>query len=135
MTTTITHPATPANSIAELITAFQADNNLTDDDMAAQLGYAKGSVIAMIKRGAMSLPLIKVIELAAIMEIDEELVLELALGDRDPTLLMLFQRIKARPQVTPPEQRLLEHCRKLAADRKWAPVVFDGKDIIALVVG
>jgi len=138
MTTTTTHPATPAtpaNSIGELITAFQADNNLTDDHMASRLGYDKGNVITMIKRGAMALPLNKVTELAGVMEVSEDLVLELALLDRDPTLLQLFRRMKARQQVTPAEQRLLEHCRKLSADRAWSPVVFDGKDIIALVVG
>ena len=135
MTTTTTPPAAPANSIGELITAFQADNNLTDDHMASRLGYDKGNVITMIKRGEMALPLNKVTELADVMEVSEDLVFELALLDRDPTLLQLFRRMKARQQVTPPEQRLLEHCRKLSADRAWSPIVFDGKGIIALLVG
>lgn len=127
---TSTKPA----SISELITRVQALHGLSDEELGAQLGYPSGSVIAMLKRGAMGLPLSKVTELAEITELDLEVVLELALQDRDPVLLELFKTVKSRCTVSPGEQRLLDHCRKLANGRKFAPVVFDGKDIIALLV-
>lgn len=135
MNTTATFSnSSPADTVGGLIAAYQAESGVTDDQLAIWLGYPKGNVIAMFRRGAMRFPWGKVDALAALIEVDPDRVLELALQDGDPDLLQLIRTMKARCKITPAEQRLLEHCRTLAGGRDVSPFIIDGRSVVALVV-
>lgn len=133
MTTNADHTG-PAGTIADLITAYQAESGATDQQLAISLGYEQGNVVALIKRGVLKLPLNKVEALAEVTTVDPGRVLELALMERDPALLELIRSIKTRSTLTPAEMRLVEHCRTLAGDRDVSPFVIDGRSVVALVV-
>ena len=124
----------PAKTIGELITAYKAESGLSDEQIAAHLGYTKGNVIAMIRAGAMSLPWRKIEALAELMDVDPQLVLELSLRERNPDLLEFFKAMQARFQITPAERRLIDHCRTLAGGREVSPFIIDGRSVVALVV-
>ena len=135
MNTTATFSnSSPADTVGGLITAYQAENGVTDDQLALWLQYPKGNVIAMFRAGAMRFPWSKVEALAALIEVDPDHVLELALQEGSPDLLQLIRAMKARYKSTPAEQRLLEYCRTLAGGREVSPFIIDGRSVVALVV-
>lgn len=101
----------PADTIAALITAYQAESGATDEQVAIRLGYDKGNIVTLIKRDAMSLPQGKVESLAEVTGVDTGRVLELWLRERNPELLKLLQSIWASSTLTPSERRLVDHCR------------------------
>lgn len=127
-------PVEPARNIAELLALFQETSHMDDDELAKQLGLGKGNVVAMMKRGSVRLPMDKVEPLAEVTGIDFDDVLELALQEREPALLHLFQRIRARNTLSASEQRLVEYCRTLAGDREVSPFVIDGRSVVALMI-
>ncbi|WP_137731363.1 hypothetical protein [Pseudaquabacterium pictum] len=133
-TTPTSSNSQPAKTIGELITAFQAESGLSDDEIAAHLGYTRGNIIAMFRLGAMCVPWSKFEPLAELMDVDPQVVLELSLRDRNPDLLAFIKSVQARFQITPAERRLIDHCRTLAGGRAVSPFIIDGRSVVALVV-
>ena len=134
-TTTTLSNTTPASTIGELITAFQAQEALTDDLMAFKLGYyQRASVVGLLKRGLMHLAWDKIMLLAEITEVAPERIFEMAAQERDPALLDLIKAMKLVGTVTPQERRLIDHCRALDGGREVTPFVIDGRAVIALLV-
>lgn len=121
-------------TVAELMTAYQVVHGVNDEQLAAALGFAKGNVVTLIKRGVMALPLNKLKELAELTETDLERLVEMALEDRDPHLLELFREIARKHNITPSEMRMVEHCRQLAGGKATTSLVIDGRSVVALVV-
>jgi hypothetical protein len=124
----------PASTIGELITAFQVQEDLTDDQIAAKLGYQQGNVVMLLKRGVMTLAWDKIMLLAEITEMAPERIFEMVAQERDPALLDLIRAMKLVGDVTPQERRLIDHCRTLDGGREVTPFVIDGRPVIALLV-
>ena len=59
----------PAKTVSQLITISQERLGLSDDQLAAALGYESGNVVACIKKGLMRLPAGRVPELAQALEL------------------------------------------------------------------
>lgn len=127
-------PEDPASTIGELIAAMQAQEDLTDDQMAAKLGYQQGNVVGLLKRGQMTLAWNKIMLLAELTEVAPERVFEMAVQERDPALLDLVRAMRLVGAVTPAERRLIDHCRALDGGREVTPFVIDGRAVVALLV-
>lgn len=81
------------STVAQLIQARQNELGTTDQQVALALGYDHENVIAMIKRGAMRLPINKVIEMAGVLDVDAAALLRLTLGENDPLMLQTIEKI------------------------------------------
>lgn len=66
-------------TVAQLIQARQNELGTTDQQISAALGYDHENVVTMLKKGAMRLPVNKVVELAGVLDIDAAALLRAAL--------------------------------------------------------
>jgi cyanate lyase len=80
-------------TVAQLIQARQNELGITDQQIALALGYDHENVVAMIKKGAMRLPLNKVVELAGVLDVDATALLRLTLGENDTEMLQTIEKI------------------------------------------
>jgi hypothetical protein len=119
-------------SIANLIAARQAELGLSDEAIGAALSYDP-RVISLIKRGAMQLPVNKVIELADVLQVSRTKVIEQILRKQMPELWQLIRLMMPLGELTATEITLLKHLRKICRDRPASPIVLDGASIVALV--
>lgn len=126
-------PTTPPSpALLELITARQAELQLTEADLASSIGYDKGVIVAMIKSGAIKLPVTKIPALAMALELEASTLLVLAIKEGSPELLKLIEQVWGPLDLTPAEARLVQTCRTLAGGRTVAPIVF-ADAVVALV--
>ena len=127
----IVSTSSSSNLIGKLIADGQTALNLSDEELAKLIGYEKGVVVAMMKTGAMRLPLTKVPALAAAFDIEPAELLVTVIRETGPDLMKLIEQVWPR-DLTPEEGRLIQACRRLASGRKVAPIIFADK-VIALI--
>lgn len=128
-----TSTTTPSVSLITQIEARQADLGLTDQQLCDALGFEREIMLLLIKQGSMKLPLTKVPALAAALSLDPVAVFRAALQESSPDLVAVIEEVFNPAQLTTSEMNLIGHLRNLAGDRPAAPIVFDGKGVIALV--
>jgi hypothetical protein len=80
-------------TIAQLMQARQNEMGTTDHEIAVALGYDHDRVIEMLKRGTLTFPLNRTIELARVLNVDAAAVLRLALSESNPDLLTVIERV------------------------------------------
>lgn len=119
-------------TIVALIKKHQEHLALTDEDLSKALGYTRTNVIQQIKAGGMLFPISKVLHLAEIFEIDPLDAFRAAIGQM-PEISAVLEQLYPMSGLTPAEQNLILHLRRIAGDKKSSPIVFDGQAIIALV--
>ncbi len=132
---TVTSDAASTPRIGHILARYRKANDLSDDDLAKQLGLATGSLIRQVIAGTMPLPLTLLEPLAEILEMDKFDLLDRWLRERDSVLHALFAEIRERCTLTDAELRLIGYCRKLADGRPSSPLLFDGRGVIALFAG
>lgn len=132
MTATATTSGAQIKSLVSLIEERQLALDLTDDQLAAAVGFERGGIMSLIRSGAIKFPLSKIPALAEVLEIDASDLLMTAMKEVAPDLLDLIERVWGPRDLTLEEGRLVQACRKLAAGRKVAPIVFMDS-VIALV--
>lgn len=120
------------SSIVALIKKHQERLALTDEDISKALGYTRINVIQQVKAGGMLFPISKVIPLAETFEIDP-IDTFLAAIRQMPEISAVIEQLYPLEGLTPAEQNLILHLRRIAGDRDGRPLVFDGQSIIALV--
>ena len=125
--------SSPADSIVSFINDFQSRTGATDDQMAAALGYESGRVVSMMKVGHMRLPINKVLQLAEAISVPAPRVLRAVLAEGAPDMLAVLDAVLPALTWDRDEAKLIETLRKLRADRKAVPVVFDGSAVVALL--
>lgn len=87
----------------------------------------------MLKLEKMTLPINKVPVLAEGLSVAARLVLRLLMQERSPGLLGVIEKVLDPFKLKPHEVDLIKYCRKLAGARRVAPIVVEGKYVIALV--
>ena len=122
-----------SKSFIEILNASQTSLGKGDGQIAAELGLASPGVYTLIRQSKMTLPAEYLPQLAAALEIDADELLHAYLSEYLPELLQVIDKVTNPLRLTPTERRLVEHCRQLSQGRDAAPVVFDGKSVIALV--
>jgi transcriptional regulator with XRE-family HTH domain len=127
--------STPVNSLSliALIEARQQALGLTDKELCEALGFEREIMLKLIKQNSMKMPLSKVPALAAVLSLDAADLLRAALLETAPELIAVIEEVYNPARLTTAEQNLIKHLRKLAGDRPCAPIVFDGKGVIAMV--
>lgn len=123
---------TSDGAIVALIKQHQVRLALTDEDLSKALGYRQHNVIQQIKAGGMLFPISKVIPLAEIFEIDPIDTFRAAIRQM-PEISAVIEQLYPLEGLTPAEQNLIQHLRRIAGGRDSRPLVFDGQSIIALV--
>jgi hypothetical protein len=121
-------------SIAEQIERSQAYLEWSDDDLAEEIGYPSGRVIAMIKTGAVRLPLSKVHALATALELEPGRLMRMALNDTDPELLPSIERCMGPLTLTHAEVKLINILRERAQGKDMATMMLDPKSMVAVIV-
>jgi transcriptional regulator with XRE-family HTH domain len=123
-----------SEQVASLITNRQAELGLSDEELAAALGYTNERVIALLKAGTMRVPVKVVTGLATALKVDSFHLLRLVLSESSPALWKAIEEVVAPlGELTATEVNLLRHLRRLGRDRQMRSVVFDGRDVVALV--
>lgn len=89
-------------------------DDLTNVKIAQRLGYARPNVIAMIKTGAMKLPINKVPELARLLGLDPVGLLKRVLGEYEPTTWDTLQTVFGSKLITENEMALVWLFRRFA---------------------
>jgi len=120
-------------SLVQQIEARQAELGLTDQHLCDALGFEREITLVLIKQGSMKLPINRVPALAAALSLEPVDVLRTALQESSPDLISVIEEVFNPLCLTTSETRLIRHLRNLAGDRPAAPMVFDGKGVIALV--
>lgn len=118
--------------IVALIAKHQQQLQLTDEELSLALGFTSPNVIKMIKNGTLIFPINKVPDLAELFEIDATDTFRAALGEM-PEFLAVIELLYPISALSAAERNLIAHLRKIAGDRELHPIVFDGKDVVALV--
>lgn len=128
-------PSTPINpaTLVGLIEARQTALGLTDDQLSEALGFDRKIALTLIKAGTMRLPLTKIPALAAALGLEPIDLLRVAAGESAPELLRVIEDAYNLMRLTANEVTLIKHLRELGGNTTGAPIVFDGKTIIALV--
>lgn len=127
-------PSNTDSDVVALLCERQAALGLSDSSLAAALGYKNEKVIALVKAGAMKVPLNKVAALARVLQVDGYELLRKVLFETAPGLWSAIQDIVAPlGALDSSEVNLLRHLRQLRGDHEAAPLVFSGRGVIALV--
>lgn len=125
-------PVQPASLVAQIL-ARQAELGVTDIQLSEALGFEREIVLTQILRGALRLPLTMLPILAKFLDLDAIDLLRTGLPEQSPGLLEVVEGIFNPHQLTTSEVNLIHHLRKLSGDRVGAPIVFEGRGVIALV--
>lgn len=128
-------PFNPAYAnVAEFIEARQIELGKTDREIALALGDDFDKVIPLVKKGAMKLPLNKVIELAGVLDLDPADLLKRLLAEYDLGLLAVLEKVLGPVTMSPAEIKLLQAVRKAALGRDPIPLPLDGESVLMLVM-
>ena len=127
--------ATPnqLSPFVEQIAARQVERGITHKQLCDELGFEREIVLTLILKGSMRLPLTKLPALAKFLDLDAMVLLRSALPDLAPGLLEIIEPIINPLKLSTAEVNLIHHLRKLSGDRLGAPIVFEGRGVIALV--
>lgn len=123
---------TPTTLIGQM-EAQQALLGLSDQELCAALGFERGIALALIKQGAMKLPLNKIPALAGALQLDAAELFTLALRESDPVLSQIVEDLFRPLHMSATEVNLIKHLRELSGGRQGAPIVLDGRSVIAVV--
>ncbi|EKD89397.1 MAG: hypothetical protein ACD_34C00076G0002 [uncultured bacterium] len=124
MTGTTTPSILKSRSLVKLIEDRQVELGLTDEHIAAAVGFERSGIMSLIKTGALRFPMTKIPALAKVLGVEPSIILVTALQENSPDLLNLIEEVWGPRDLTPEEGRLVQACRKLANGRKVAPIVF-----------
>lgn len=124
--------AAPATLISQL-EAAQAAQELTDQQLCEAVGFEREIALTLIKAGTMKMPLTKIPALAKALKLDAAGLMRVALSESDPELAKTIEEVFNPLRMTAAEVNLIAHLRKLSGDQLGAPIVFEGRGVIALV--
>jgi hypothetical protein len=128
------HETTTYSTVAKLIAGRQAELGTTDHQIASALGYPNEKIVAMFKAETIRVPVNKVLELAGVLDVDAADLLRQLLGENDPGLLAVIERILGPMTLSQGEIRLLRHIRNAARGRETRTMVIDRDTVVALVI-
>jgi hypothetical protein len=120
-------------TLVEQIEVQQAALQLTDYDLCEAVGFERKIMLTLIKAGTMKLPLTRIPAFAAALEIDPAELFRSALRESDPALAQVIEQVFNPLHLSATEVNLIKHLRELYGDRDFAPIVFDGAGVVALV--
>jgi len=120
-------------SLTGMIEEAQRALELDDEALASALEL-KASTFKCIKAGTLRLPWGKLIPLAEALEIDPAMLLELQLRTSSSELLDVIEQVWAPLNLSPREKNLIRECRRMVGGQSAAPLIFDGRGVIALVI-
>jgi hypothetical protein len=123
-----------ATTIAEFIEQRQIELELSDGQVAEQLGYDNPNVVKMIKSGQIRMPVTKVLALAEMLDSEPGELMRLVLLETDPDLLDAIERCMGPLQLTPAEVRIINAIRKVNTGRDITPITFNRDAIVTLIV-
>ncbi len=122
----------PTTLIAQL-EAAQAAQGLTDQELCELLGFERGIVLTLIKAGSMHFPLTKIPVLAKALHLNPVDLMRAALHESSPELSEAIAQVFDPLHLSAAEQNLIKHVRELSGGQTGAPIVFEGRGVIALV--
>lgn len=120
-------------SLVQMIEQRQRALELDDEALAIALEL-KASTLKHIKAGTLRLPWTKLIPLAEALELDSAILLEQQLRTSSPELLDVIEQVWAPLNLSPREKNLIRECRRMVGGQSAAPLIFDGRGVIALVI-
>lgn len=124
----------PAKTVSQLITISQERLGLSDDQLAAALGYESGNVVACIKKGLMRLPAGRVPELAQALELAPGHLMRMVLKELDPTTLAAIETCLGPLHLTPGEAQLITTLRQEPKGKGIAPILHKADSLVAALV-
>lgn len=124
----------PATTMKQQIAVSQERLELSDDQLAAALGYESGNVVACIKKGLMNFPVGKVPELARALELEPGRLMKMALEEMAPSVLAAVEACLGPLQLTPGEVRLITTLREESKGKGVAPVMYKSDSLVAVLV-
>ncbi len=125
--------ATPPATLIAQLEAAQVTQELTDLQLCEALGFERPVVLTLIRAGTMKFPLAKVPALAKALGLDAADLMRTALRESSPELSEAIAEVFDPQHLTAAEVNLITHLRKLSGDQPGAPIVFEGRGVIALV--
>ncbi len=126
----------PATTVSQLITISQERLGLSDDQLAAALGYESGNVVVCIKKGLMRLPAGRVPELAQALELDPGQLMRMVLKELDPTTLAAIETCLGPLHLTPSEAQLITTLRQDSKGKGIAPILHRADSlVVSLMTG
>lgn len=121
------------SGLTQFLTQAQESMNLSDEQMAQELGFSRPSVYTLCKGGKMKMPMSKVPLLAKVLKVPASDVLTVMLTEYDPELLAVINKSWGSMALTAGEKKVLSAYRSLAKGHDVEPLIMDGKNIVALI--
>ena len=120
-------------TITAIIMMRQAELGISDEELCKAVDIEKVKIWQMIKEGQLRVPLNRIRQLADALGLVPFDLLRLSLKETHPDLLKTIDDARCQMQLTDTEKNLIMHLRGLCGDAQVAPVVFDGRTVVALV--
>ena len=124
----------PAETVTQQIAITQERLGLSDDQLAAALGYESGNVVTCIKKGLMRLPVGKVPELARALNLDQGQLMRMVLKELDPTALAAIETCLGPLHLTPGEAQLITTLRQESKGKGIDPILHKTESLVAALV-
>lgn len=124
----------PAETVKQQIAIAQERLGLSDDQLAAALGYESGNVVACIKKGLMRLPAGRVPELARALDLDPGQLMRMVLKELDPATLAAIETCLGPLHLTPGEAQLITTLRQEQKGKGIAPILHKADSLVAALV-
>lgn len=124
----------PSTTVAEQIAKSQEFLQMTDEELAMRAALPNPSMIAMIKKGTMRLPLGMVHQVAKALDVEPGTLMRLALEEMQPGLALQIEQCLGPLTLSAGEARLIMALRDQAKGRDVSPVMFSGDAVVAVLV-
>ncbi|MBB1075781.1 hypothetical protein HUU62_15335 [Rhodoferax sp. 4810] len=122
----------PTTLVAQL-EAAQAALGLSEQELSELVGFERPVILTLIKAGTMNFPLAKIPALAKALHLHAADLMRAALRESSPELLQVIEEVFNPLHLSAAEQNLIKHVRELSGGQAGAPIVFEGRGVIALV--
>lgn len=102
--------------VHQFISLAVSKTGKTNQEIADEVGFTRGNVVAMIRSGSMKCPLNRVVRLAKAIDVDPADLLRRTLGPNDAALLETFQEISGARIVSSMEYEFIEWVRRVSGN-------------------
>lgn len=121
-------------TVAEFLTRKFSVSGKTHDQIATEVGYETGKVIAAILAGSVKLPVMKVKLLAHAIDAEPGHLLRLVLDEYLPGAFELIEECFGMMLLTRREEEIVEAFRQFAGSEDVLPVTFSQRQVIAFML-
>jgi len=107
-------------TVAEFLTKHINESDKSQTEISKILGYSNPNIITMFKQGRTKLPLTKIAEMAAALEIDPIYMMKVVMSEYSPETWKTLERVLGRSLISEAEHAAVKVIREEVGDLEGA---------------